>query len=213
MKDAEPVAPPLGNEDREQLTALLQAWGGGDRQALESLVPLVYGELKILAGAQLRNERADHTLQATALVHEAFLRLAEHPCVRWQNRRHFFAVAARTMRRLLVDHARRRGAEKRGGGARALRLEADVTPAVDRDEDLVLLDLSLAELYSLDPLKAWIVELRYFGGFSVDETADIVGRSRATVVRQWRVARAWLYRSIYGDGSRVARRSGGRHGA
>ncbi|HEX6203002.1 MAG TPA: ECF-type sigma factor [Thermoanaerobaculia bacterium] len=146
-------------------------------------------------------------------THEEFLRLAGHPVVRWQNRRHFYAAAARAMRRLLVDRARRRKAGKRGGGAVAVSLEAVAEPTARLDEDVVGLDESLRRLAALDPLKAWIVELRFFGGFSIDDTAEIVGLSRASVVRQWRIARAWLYRSLSRDPPGAGRGGGGEHGS
>lgn len=194
-----PCASGTGLSDPQDLTRLLRAWSDGERRALEELMPLVYDELRRLARSQMRRERPSHTWQPTALVHEAFLRLGDHPAVRWQDRRHFFAVVARTMRRLLVDHARRRDADKRGGGIPALCVETVAAPMASWDEDLIALDHSLTDLYSMDPLKGWIVELRYFGGYSVDETAEMVGVSRATVIRQWRVARAWLYRSLRGE--------------
>lgn len=193
-----------------ELTDLLRAWNDGDRRALEELVSLVYGELKQIASAQLRRERRHHTLQATEMVHEAFLRLARHPVVRWQDRRHFFAAAARTMRRLLVDHARRRNAEKRGGSAPEVGLDEVVEPSLEWSEDLVAFDLALAELYSFDPIKGWIAELRVFGGFSVEGTAEVVGCSRATVVRQWRVARAWLYQALRGGAAPEGRGGSGK---
>lgn len=184
------------DEDTRQLTHLLHAWNDGDRHALEELMSLVYDELRQLAGAQMRLER-HRTWQPTALVHEAFLRLSDGPRVQWQSRRHFFAVAARVMRRLLVDRARRRNAAKRGGGA-PLPLPEGPLPGAVRDEELLALDEALAALHRLDPEKGWIVELRFFGGYSLDETAEVLGCSRATVVRQWRVARAWLYRALHG---------------
>jgi RNA polymerase sigma factor (TIGR02999 family) len=186
--------------DTRQLTELLHAWSGGDRQALEELVSLVYGELRQLAGSQMRGER-HQTLQPTALVHEAFLRLSHHPGVEWHDRRHFFAVAARIMRRLLVDRARQRSAAKRGGAAPLALSEAMLAsvPETARDGELVALDRALSELQRLDPAKAWIVELRFFGGYSLEETADIVGTSRPTVIRQFRLARAWLYRELRPD--------------
>lgn len=188
------------DRDTRQLTELLHAWSGGDPQALEELISLVYGELRQLAGSQMRGER-HQTLQPTALVHEAFLRLSHHGEVQWHDRRHFFAVAARIMRRLLVDRARQRHAAKRGGAAPLALSEAMLTvlPSLGRDGDLVALDQALGELQRLDPLKAWIVELRFFGGYSLDETANIVGASRPTVVRQFRLARAWLYRELRPD--------------
>lgn len=186
--------------DLEELTGLLNAWSEGDRESLERLVPLVYGELKALARSQLRKERLQRTLQTTELVHEAFLRLSQHPVSHWKGRRHFYVIAARMMRWLLVDEARRRSAAKRGGPDRPTSLEEIPELGAARDEDLVAMDQALSELASIDPLKAWIVELRFFGGFSIEETGEIVNRSRATVIRHWRVARAWLYQCLRGDG-------------
>lgn len=163
-----------------------------------SAFALVYDELRRLAASALRHERADHTLQPTALVHEAFLRLADEPTARWQNRGHFLAVAARAMRRILVDHARRYNAQKRGSGAVRLSLDdAGHAAAVPTETlDLVVLDDALGRLAALDARQARIVELRFFGGLSVEETADIVGASARTVKRDWQMARAWLKREM-----------------
>jgi RNA polymerase sigma factor (TIGR02999 family) len=150
--------------------------------------------LRQIAGAQMRRERAQ-TWQPTVLVHEVYLRLAQNRSVDWNDRRHFFAVAARTMRRLLVDRARRRGAQKRGGGAPVTLSDAMVGSEV-RDDETLAVDQALEQLYRFDSLKGWIVELRFFGGYSLEETAEVVGVSRASVVRQWRVARAWLFRAL-----------------
>jgi RNA polymerase sigma factor (TIGR02999 family) len=176
------------------ITALLKDWSGGDRAALEKLMPAVYEELRRLAAAHLRSERPDHTLQPTALVHEAYLRLADQRSVEWANRAHFFSIAARIMRRILVDHARRRRALKRDGAA--LRLTLAEAPSEDRGPELLALDSALTSLESLDPRQAKIVELRFFGGLSVEETAEAAGISTATVKREWRTARAWLRREI-----------------
>jgi len=186
-------------EPEREVTALLRDWSGGDRTALERLMPLVYQELRRLAASYLRVERPDHTLQPTALVHEAYLRLVDQRGVSWQNRAHFFGIAAQMMRRILVDHARRRQAAKRD--ATVLRLQA--RPGEDggeaefaRDPELLALDQALCGLESLDARQARIVELRFFGGLTVEETAEVAGVSPATVKREWRTARAWLAREI-----------------
>jgi RNA polymerase sigma-70 factor, ECF subfamily len=176
------------------ITALLKDWGEGDREALERLMPIVYGELKRLASSYLRSERPDHTLQPTALVHEAYLRLQGQRSVVWSNRAHFFGIAARIMRRILVDHARRRRAAKRDAAALRLTLVDDAS--VDRAPELIALDSALTGLERLDPQQARVVELRYFGGMTVEETAEAAGISTATVKREWRTARAWLRREI-----------------
>ena len=176
------------------ITALLRDWSGGDREALERLMPVVYAELRRLAGAQLRAERRGHTLQPTALVAEAYLRLAEQRSVAWVNRGHFFRIAARIMRRILVDHARRRHAFKRD--AEPLRLAASGVEPIDRAPELVALDSALNSLEAVDPQQARVVELRFFGGLTVEETAEATGISTATVKREWRSARAWLRREI-----------------
>lgn len=176
------------------ITALLKDWSGGDRQALERLMPAVYAELRRLAAAQLRAERPDHTLQPTALVHEAYLRLAQQRSVAWANRGHFFRIAARIMRRILVDHARRRRALKRD--AEPLRLAASGVEPMDRAPELVALDSALDSLEKIDPEQARIVELRFFGGLTVEEAAEATGVSTATIKREWRTARAWLRREI-----------------
>src|SRR6476659_9512069 len=186
------VAPANG-----EVTALLRDWSGGDQRALERLLPLVYGELRKLAAAYMRRERSDHTLQPTALVHEPYLRLVDQRAVDWRNRAHFFGIAAQMMRRILVDHARRRQAAKRD--ATALRLQAmsaEDEEASDRDPELLALDQALCGLESLDARQARIVELRFFGGLTVEETAEVAGISPATVKREWRTARAWLAREI-----------------
>jgi len=177
---------PPGSPAADDVTALLQAWGQGDSDAGERLFPLVYAELRRQARRYMRGERADHTLQPTALAHEAYLRLAGRERV-WADRAHFFAVAARAMRQVLVDHARRRRAAKRDG----LQLEA---PEDVRNEpvDLLDLDAALAELAQLDPKQVEVVEMRFFAGLSVEETAEALGLSPRTVKREWSTARAWL---------------------
>lgn len=183
---------------QEGVTQLLASWSKGDRGALERLTPLVYGELKRLAGRYLRRERPGHTLQATALVHEAFLRLVDQRNVEWQNRAHFFGVAAQLIRRILVDHARGRMAAKRGANAVKLSLEDVVETPRQRPLDLVALDDALDALAKMDPQQSRIVELRFFAGLSIEETAEVLRISPATVKRDWTAAKAWLYRDLSG---------------
>ncbi len=176
------------------VTMLLNAWGDGKQDALDELMPLVYQEFCKLARSYLRAERPEHTLQPTALVNEAYLRLVDQKNVRWQNRRHFFGIAAQLMRRILVDHARKRQSEKRGGGQALIPFEdAKGVPAKARD--LVALDDALNDFATIDPRSAKIVELRQFGGLSIDETAEVLEISPATVKRDWTVAKAWLRRA------------------
>ena len=176
------------------VTMLLNAWSDGSQDALDELMPLVYQELRKLARSYLRAERPEHTLQPTALVNEAYLRLVDQRNVRWQNRRHFFGIAAQLMRRILVDHARKRQSEKRGGGEALVPFEeAKGVPVKARD--LVALDDALKDFATIDPRSAKIVELRQFGGLSIDETADVLEISPATVKRDWTVAKAWLRRA------------------
>jgi RNA polymerase sigma factor (TIGR02999 family) len=186
------------------VTALLRAWGRGEQAALDELLPLVYGELRRQAARHLRAQRPEHTLQTTALVHEAYLRLVRQDGARadWQSRAHFFGVAARAMRSILVDHARARRAAKRGGGAQVISLGnaavggggADGIP--ESEVDVIALDQALARLAELDGRQARVVELRYFGGLSIQETAETLGVSHATVEREWRTARLWLRREL-----------------
>jgi RNA polymerase sigma factor (TIGR02999 family) len=178
------------------VSQLLHAWGRGDLQARDDLVPLVYRELKRKAAAYLRQERLDHTLQPTALVHEAFVRLIGRETVAWQNRAHFFGIAAQMMRRILVDHARRHQAAKRPGVTLKVTLDDQIGAEQPRDCELLLLDQALEELTFIDPRQAQIVELRYFGGLSEQEAAAVLSLSRATVTREWQTARAWLYRRM-----------------
>ncbi|AGY59642.1 sigma-70 family RNA polymerase sigma factor [Gloeobacter kilaueensis] len=177
------------------VTQLLLDWRNGDEQALAQLTPLIYRELHSLAERSLRSERGGHTLQATALVNEAYLRLLSQSEVPWSSRSHFLAIAARSMRRILIEHARRRNAAKRGGGAVKVSLEkvAELS-SPERDEELVALDEALAVLETIDPQQSQIVELRYFGGLTIEQTAEALAISPATVKRHWSVARAWLYR-------------------
>jgi RNA polymerase sigma-70 factor (ECF subfamily) len=169
----------------------------GDRAVLDGLLPLIYDELRSLASKYLRRERPGHTLQPTALVHEAYMRLVDQTQVRWQNRAHFFGVAAQMMRRILVDHARGHSAEKRGGEFHKLSLDENIeVPGGDRDINLVALDDALNRLDEIDPQKSKIVELRFFGGLSVEETAEVLSVSVPTVKRHWRMAKAWLHGEI-----------------
>jgi RNA polymerase sigma factor (TIGR02999 family) len=176
---------------------LLLAWGGGDESAFDQLVPLIHAELHRLARRHMRGERRHHTLQTTALLNEAFLRLINVKRVRWQDRAHFFAVSARLMRRVLVDHARSRQFLKRGGGAPTTPFD-DASMPVERSVNLVALDDALQALAVIDPRKAKVVEMRFFAGFSVDETAAALQVSPETVMRDWRVAKAWLHRELQG---------------
>ena len=181
----------------KNVTGLLRRWREGDGQALEELMPLVYGELRRLAARYLRLERSDHTLQPTALVHEAYLRLVGQKNVAWQNRAHFFGLAAQLMRRILVDHARRRAAVKRDAAPTRIALEPPAPgQEADREPEILALHEALTGLERLDARQAQIVELRFFGGLSVEETAEAAGVSTATVKREWRTARAWLRREL-----------------
>ncbi len=186
----------MSSGGREDITQLLLEWSDGDRESMERLVPLVYNELRRIASRYLTGERSDHSLQPSDVVHEAYFRLVDQNAVRWRNRGHFFAIAAQTMRRILVDHARMHKYAKRGGGKPRLSIDLVGEPAIERPSDLVALDDALTSLSDFDPAKARIVERRFFGGLSIDETADVVGTSRATVVRQWRMAKAWLHREF-----------------
>lgn len=180
----------------QDVTQLLVAWNQGDQAALDQLLPTVYDELRRLARSYLRRERPDHTLQATALVHEAYLRLIDQNQVTWQNRAHFFGIAAQMMRRILVNHALAKKAEKRGGLQHKLSLDEAVSFAQDREVDVVALDDALKTLESLDPQQSRIVELRFFAGLSIEEAAEVLGISPATVKRDWSTAKLWLRREI-----------------
>jgi len=175
-----------------KVTQLLIEWNNGRNGALEDLLPLVYGELQRLAALRLRRERPDHTLQPTALVHEAYIRLIDQRRVRWQNRAHFYSAAAHIMRRILIDRARARKADKRGGGWERVTLVDAKTPNGSREVDVLSLDDALVRLAALDPQQERIVELRYFGGLTLEETAEVIGLSTASVKREWAIARAWL---------------------
>jgi RNA polymerase sigma factor (TIGR02999 family) len=181
--------------DSADATALLLAWDHEGEDARSRLIELLYGELRRIAQRSLRRERPDHSLTPTALVHEAYLKLIDQRRVHWQNRAHFFAVAARLMRRILVDHARARGTAKRGGGSKVALEEADAATA-PLDADLLALDAAIEKLGRLDPDQSRLVELRFFGGLTVDETAAVLGVAPITVKRRWALARAWLFREL-----------------
>ena len=181
-----------------EITRLLRAWGGGDAAALEDLAPIVYVELRRMAQRHMRREKPGNTLQPTALVNEAYLRLVDIAEAGWQDRAHFFAVASQMMRRILVDAARARCAEKRGGGAVRVNLNESIDAMPDRGGQLVALDEALDALAKLDRRKARVIEMRFFGGLSVQETAEVLKVSQETVMRDWKLARAWLMRELSG---------------
>jgi RNA polymerase sigma factor (TIGR02999 family) len=180
----------------QSISLLLQRWSDGDSGALEQLMPLVYGELRRMARRYMGQQPSSHTLQTTALIHEAYLRLARQEEKGWENRAHFFGVAARAMRHILVDYARARKTGKRGGEARAISLEEAALVSKDRAAELVALDDALEELARLSPRQSQVVELRHFGGLSVEETAEVLKVSVDTVTRDWRQAKAWLHREL-----------------
>ena len=186
----------MGPSSTSNVTRLLLQWSEGDTAAREALIPLVYEELRRIARHCLASQRPDHTLQSTALVHEAYLRLVDHSSVHWENRVHFFAVAAQLMRRILVDHARKQRAAKRGGGNLTLVLDEAVAPPARRAVDLIALDDALNGLAALDSRQSQIVELRFFGGLSIEDTSQLLDISPATVKREWVTARAWLYQQV-----------------
>jgi RNA polymerase sigma factor (TIGR02999 family) len=187
---------PSASDQDGHVTQLLERWGGGDRAALDELTPLVLGELRQLAAAYLRRERPDHTLQPTALVNEAYLRLVGQRQGRWQGRHHFYGIAARLMRQILVEHARRHGAEKRGGGRVAVSLAHADELAGSQEVDILDVHEALERLAAFDPQQARVVELRFFGGLSIEEAAEALGVGHATVEREWALARAWLRREL-----------------
>jgi RNA polymerase sigma factor (TIGR02999 family) len=186
----------VSGDPQTQVTQLLQRWQEGSNEALEALMPLVYKELKRLAGSYLRRERPDHTLQSAALVNEAYLRLVDQNETRWQNKAHFYGIAAQMMRRILADHARGHNAAKRGAGMPELELNEAMAQAPVRSVDLVDLEGALQKLEKLDSQQGRIVELRFFSGLSIEDTANVLGISPATVKRDWAAARAWLFREV-----------------
>lgn len=191
--------PQPGTAAAGDITMLLKAWSEGDQSALEKLTPIVYKELHRLAGRYMKGERAGHSLQTTALVNEAYMRLVDYKRMQWQNRAHFFAVSAQLLRRILVEHARRRNL-KRGAGVHHISLD-EVAIAGRRSADLVALDDAMKALAQIDPRKEQVVEMRFFGGLSVEETAEVLKISSVTVMRDWSTAKAWLYRELGGKKS------------
>lgn len=179
--------------DAADVTQLLMQASGGDRAAVDALLPHVYKELRRLAGGYMKREREGHTLDATGLVHEAYMKLVDQSRVEWQNRSHFFGIAATAMRRILVDHARGRQADKRGGGVARAELNDEIIGSDDRAEELIAVDEALERLAVWDPVKSRVIELRFFGGLSIEECADVMEVSVATVNRHWRMAKAWLH--------------------
>ena len=186
-----------GEPVADDVSTLLRAWSDGDQRALARLTPIVYDELRRLARSYMKRERAGHSLQTTALVNEAYMRLVDYKRMQWQNRAHFMAVSAQAMRRILVDHARRRNL-KRGADVEHVSLDEAVVIGPDRSSDFVSLDDALNALAERAPRKAQVVELRFFGGLSVDETAEVLHVSAITVMREWKSAKAWLYRELTG---------------
>ena len=188
---------PMGDD----ITLLLNQLTQGKAEAQEQLMLVIYRELRRLAGAHLRRERSDHTLQATALVNEAFLKLVENQNCTWQNRNHFFAIASTMMRRVLVDYARKRNRQKRGAGERPVEFEEEMFLSEQKSAEILELDNALERLYELEPRQVRVIELRFFGGLTVDQSADVLGVSPKTVKRDWNVARAWLHRDLKSGGS------------
>ncbi len=182
--------------DSENVTQLLQDWSAGNERALEELLPLIYNELRQLAHNFLYRERPGHTLQTTALVHEAYLKLIDQKDARWQNRSHFFAIAAQALRRILIDSARRHAAMKRGGPQEKLSLDEAPDVSLEPNTKLLALDEALDALAEIDPEQSRIVELRYFGGLTIEETAEVMKSSPATIKREWAMARAWLHQTL-----------------
>lgn len=190
-----PLMKPAPNE----ITKLLQDWSGGDQTALDKLMPLVYDELHLLAHQYMRREKPGHLLQTSALINEAYLRLVDQPEIHWQNRAHFFGIAARVMRRILVDEARKRNSAKRGGGAIQVSLTDAASAAQEQAANVIALDDALKNLAGIDFRQSEIVELRFFGGLSIEETAEVLKVSPGTVMRDWTFARAWLRNQMKGD--------------
>ena len=188
------MADVMSDSDHD-VTVLLREWSGGNQQALTDLLPIIYDELRRVAHQYLHREHTDQTLQTTALVHEAYLKLIDQRSVNWQNRAHFFAIAAQAMRRILIDNARRRTAGKRGKGEK-ISLEDVATVSTQKHQSLLALDEALHELEKIDPQQSRIIELRYFGGLTIEETATAMDISPATVKREWAMARAWLYKAL-----------------
>lgn len=186
----------LGMRGSTPVTELLRAWGDGDESALDALIPLVDAELRRLARIYMAHERRDHTLQTTALVNEAFMRLVDAQSVRWQDRAHFLGIAARLMRRVLVDHARTRGVQKRGGGGQKVSLDDGMLVCPSPDVNLIALDRALEALAAVDARKSRVIDMRFFGGMTVEETADALHVSPDTVKRDWRLAKLWLLREL-----------------
>jgi RNA polymerase sigma-70 factor, ECF subfamily len=195
-----PTVAQSGEPAGGDVSQLLRAWSEGDQGALERLTPIVYKELHRLARHYMKSERPGHVLQTTALVNEAYMRLVDYKRMQWQNRAHFFAVSAQLMRRILVEHARRQNL-KRGGGVQHVSLDEAAVVGGDRPADLVALDAAMEALARLDPRKVQVVELRFFGGLSVEETAEVLKVSPVTVMRDWSTAKAWLYRELAGGTS------------
>lgn len=190
------VEEPSVEDQSSEITRLLRAWSSGDQAALDQLMPLVYQELRKMAGRYMSRQNPDHTLQTTALIHEAYLRLVDQTQKQWNGSAHFFAVAATAMRHILVDYARSRQVAKRGGEVPVISLEEAAIVSAERAAEVVALDDALKVLAEIDPRKSKIVELRYFGGLSVEETAEVLQVSPVTVMRDWNLARAWLYREL-----------------
>ena len=182
-----------------EITQLLAEWSDGNQTALNKLYPLVYDELHRMANRYMKRERPDHTLQTTALIHEAYVRLVDQKNVHWANRSHFFAISAQIMRRILIDHARRHAYGKHGGGAQKVSLDETAIVASDPASDMLLLDEALKRLAEMDPRRGQVVELRYFGGLNNEEIADVLKISENTVTRDWNMARAWLYQELSGS--------------
>ncbi len=186
----------MNTNSSEVITQLLLAWGNGDKEALNKLLPLVHGELRRLASRQMRREKPGHTLQTTALVNEAYCKLVNQKNVRWQNRAHFFGIAAQLMRRILVDHAKGQARAKRGGGLPKISLDDNTLLSPERSAELVVLDDALKRLAQFDPQKSRIVEMKFFGGLTNEEIAEVEQVSKRTVIREWRKAKAWLFNEI-----------------
>jgi RNA polymerase sigma factor (TIGR02999 family) len=193
-----PVAMNRSDPEKQNITEILRQWSGGKQEALDQLMPLVYAELHRQAAQYLRRERANHTLQTTALIHEAYLKLIDQRNVNWESRTHFFAIAAQSMRRILVDYAKTRNREKRGGAEENLPLKEalQIQAKEEKTVDLIALDEALTKLSKIDEQQARVVEMRYFADLSLEETAEALGVSRATAARDWSVAKAWLLREL-----------------